>query len=241
MTEKQNVPLTLDERVIDNFRGRDPLTREVVPDAELDAAASALRGTRGHAEQIHALAETLAKDPTRTPAANALQLRQTALKLAEKAAANLDNTRARIAATIARLEADTAAPALPVDVHTTMLHGEIRQALSRMKDEDRHRALTAALEAGDDRVVGAILHGPAILSGLTDAAHAMFQHRFRSTRFPAETDRISRLGRALDAVERGGKSFVAFVDEASATPQARMAEQMSKKTAEMLAAIKKDA
>lgn len=240
MTEKLSVPISLDERTIDNFRARNPLTRDLVPDSELDAAANALRTTRGHAEQIHALSETLMKDPTRTPAAAALQLRQTSLKLAEKAAASLDNARAKVTAAITRLETETAAPALPVDVHNTMLQGEIRQALSRMKPDDRNAALTAALEKGDDSIIGAVLHAPAILSGLTDTTHAMFQHRFRTARFPIELDRISRLGKALDAVERGGRNFVSFVDEASATPQARMAEAMSKKTAEMLETIKKD-
>lgn len=234
------VPLSLDERAIDNFRARDPLSREVVPDSELDAATSALRATRGHAEQIHALSETLMKDPTRTPAAAALQLRQTSLKLAEKAAVSLDNARAKVSATIQQLETETAAPPLPVNAHTIMLEGEIRAAFSRLKDEDRNKALTEALEKGDDAIIGAILHAPAILSGLSDTAYELFRHRFRAVRFPAETDRITRLGKALDAVERGGRNFVSFVDEASATPQARMAEAMSKKTAEMLEAIKKD-
>ena len=121
-----------------------------------------------------------------------------------------------------------------------MLEGEIRQTFGRLKDDDRHKALTAALEKGDDAIIGAILHAPAILSGQTDAAHEMFRHKFRSARFPAETDRISRLKKALDAVERGGRAFVTFVDEASATPQARLAEAQAKKANEMLDAIKKE-
>lgn len=48
MTDKLRVPLSLDERTIDNFRARDPRTRDLVPDSELDAAASALRVTRQH-------------------------------------------------------------------------------------------------------------------------------------------------------------------------------------------------
>lgn len=229
------VPLSLSDDLLQPLYARDPDTGARLPDDDLDTLADALRQARGQAEQVLALSNALKADPTKSPAAVALTLREKGLKAGEKAAYALDQARNRLVATVGRLSAETAAPLLTRDAGGMMLEGEIRTALSRMTARDRSAAISPAFEDGEDAVIGAVLRGPALLSGLATDQRQMLQDRYRAERHPREADRIARLKKALEGLDRGAIALVDFTDAITTTPQAIRAEQAAERTEQALA------
>ena len=233
-----HVPLSLSDDVFEPLYARDPNTGARLHDDDLDALADALRQARGQAEQVLALSNALKADPTKSPGTVALTLREKGLKAGERAAHTLDQARNRLAATVARLSAETAAPLPARDAGAMMLEGEIRAALARMTARDRSAAISQAFEDGEDAVIGAMLRGPALLSGLGTDQQRMLQDRYRNERHPREADRIARLTKALEGLERGAVSLVGFTDAITTTPQAIRAEEAAERTERALASFK---
>jgi hypothetical protein len=217
-------PLALHEQVIERHHGRDRMTREIVPDADIQLLSGAFASARRASEALCEQARALRQDVTKTPEARAAQIRQASLRVAERVARSLDEARARIADTAERLASATSGPALPKSAHEVALHGEIRARLSAMKPEDRRAALNQALEAGDDMVVGAALAAPGLVSGLAAEEVSMYRARFREARHPAEADRLRRLEAALADTDRAGQSFLSFT-RAFDTSEARTAQE----------------
>lgn len=230
-----HVPLSLSEDLVAPLYARDPETGARMADDDLDALADALRHACSQAEQVLALANALRADPTKSPGAVALTLREKGLKAGEQAALSLDRARNRLSATVARLSAETAAPLLARDANGMMLEGEIRTALARMSPKDRTAAIGQAFEDGEDSVVGAVLRGPALLSGLGPDQRQMLQDRYRRERHPQEADRIIRLTKALDGLERGAVALLGFTEAIVTTPRALEAEQAAERTERALA------
>lgn len=230
-----HVPLALSDDLVAPLYARDPETGTRVPDDDLDALGDALRHAHGQAEQVLALSNALRADPTKSPAAVALTLREKGLKAGEQAAQSLDRARNRLAATVARLSEQTAAPLLARDAGSMMLEGEIRSALARMSPKDRTAAIGQAFEDAEDSVIGAVLRGPALLSGLGADQRQMLQDRYRRERHPREADRIIRLTKALDGLERCAVALLGFTEAIVTTPRALEAEQAAERTERALA------
>ncbi len=231
------IPLSLDERTVERYIARDPNTKALVQDAEMQAMAGALRTARDHAERIANLATTLGNDPTRTKEAAALTLKQNAIAIAEKATLAIDTARARALAAIERIETETKAPPPPRDAHAVMLDTEIRQSLARMSDDDRAKAVARAFDENDDTVIGAVLRGPAMLSGMPQSIHGMTRHRWRAAKFPNEVDRVERLRKAVEAVDRGGNSLIKYVDDIANSPAVKMTEAAARHAEQALLAV----
>ena len=230
-----HVPLSLSDDLVAPLYARDPETGARVADDDLDTLAGALRHAHGQAEQVLALSKALRADPTKSPSAVALTLREKGLKAGEQAAQSLDRARNCLAATLARLSEQTAAPLLARDAGAMMLEGEIRSALARMSAKDRTSAIGQAFEDGEDSVIGAVLRGPALLSGLAPDQRQMLQDRYRRERHPQEADRIIRLTKALDGLERGAAALLGFTEAIVTTPRALAAEQAAERTEQALA------
>ena len=236
MTDLPNqVPLALSDDLVAPLYKRDPETGARVADDDLDTLAGALRYAHGQAEQVLALSRALRADPTKSPSAVALTLREKGLKAGEQAAHSLDQARNRLSATVARLSAETAAPLLIRDAGAMMLEGEIRAALARMSPKDRTAAIGQAFDDREDSVIGAVLRGPALLSGLGTDQRQMLQDRYRRERHPQEADRIMRLTKALDGLERGAAALLDFTKAVVTAPHALAAEQAAERTEQALA------
>lgn len=82
----------------------------------------------------------------------------------------------------------------------------------------------AAIERGDDAVIGAVLRGPAFLTGLSEAELAVRQSTWRRIRFPEEFNRENRLKKAMEATEAAGRSFLTFVKSVADGEAARLAD-----------------
>jgi hypothetical protein len=231
----EHVPLSLSDDLVAPLYARDPETGARLADDDLDALAGALRHAHGQAEQVLSLSKALRADPTKSPSAVALTLREKGLKAGEQAAQSLDRARNSLAVTVARLSEQTAAPLLARDAGTMVLEGEIRAALARLSPKDRTAAIGRAFEDGEDSVIGAVLRGPALLSGLGPDQRQMLQDRYRRERHPQEADRIMRLTKALDGLERGAVALLGFTEAIVTAPRALAAERAAERTEQALA------
>lgn len=216
------VPPGLNEQAVEHFAVRDRKSGRIA-DEEVGALASAVKLAREEAIRLSHLEMATLADPTQTREAGLLQLANAAVRSGERIAAPLDAARAKVAARIAEIEKRISAPPAPRDALALSIESEVRARLAAMSDKDRSAAIDAALKAGDAVVVGAVLRGPALLTGLSDARHEMLRHSYRARFHKAEADRVSALRKALEATERMGNLFVSVVREATGSPAARLA------------------
>ncbi|ESX23022.1 hypothetical protein X767_16705 [Mesorhizobium sp. LSJC264A00] len=146
----------------------------------------------------------------------------------------LDAARAAAVKEIDRLAALTSAPPRPTSAVDVMLASEVRARFASMGDKQRAAALAAAV--ADDTVVAAVLNGPAMLSGITAEAMEMLRHRWRSERHGPDVDRMQRLGRAVEDIDRAGQLVVRFYSGLSSSEVVERAEASERAVQEALRA-----
>jgi hypothetical protein len=232
MAAPLSAPLAVHEAGIERHYGRDPRTGAALPDPALDGLASAMRSARAAAEQLAGLKVALDADPTRTPAARALQVREAALRLGDQAAGALDAAAAKAADAVRRLEAETK-PVPPREA----LAAEIRSRLASMQPADRAAVLEAALISGDRDVVGSVLGAPSFLAGLDPAQSETLTLRWRQRHHQDAAGQIARIRSALEAGERGGRAMLGFVQQLAEAPAARQAEAAAQAAGAALAGV----
>ncbi|AZO00344.1 hypothetical protein EJ066_26245 [Mesorhizobium sp. M9A.F.Ca.ET.002.03.1.2] len=235
-----DAPMSVDERLIEQFLAVDPATREKVADDDLDDLAGAVKAAREAAQRIVKFVEVTMRDKTQMPDAGLLQVRTHALSSSAAVATKLDAARTKVASAIDEFERESAAPAeSPATVH---FEREIRDAFKAMTDAQRKAAINDAFKTGNKTVLGAILRSPlpAYMSGFTTAHLEIVRHRYRSQFFPAQYERSRRLKKALAMAERQGEAFVGFVERVANSPAVTLA-QAAQRAREELAALYKDA
>ncbi|MDX8537848.1 hypothetical protein RFM23_09460 [Mesorhizobium abyssinicae] len=235
-----NAPMSVDERLIEQFHTVDPVTREKVDDDDLDDLAGAIKAAREAAQRIVKLTEVTARDRTQMPDAGLLQVRTHALSSSAAVATKLDAARTRIAGALEQFEKESAAPAeTPATAH---FEKEIRDAFKAMTDAQRKAAINDAFKTGNKMVLGAILRSPlpAFMSGLSPAYLEVVRHRYRSQYFAVAYERSRRLKKALEVAEKQGDAFVGFVDRVANSPAVTLA-QAAQQAREELAALYKAA
>lgn len=215
----KTVPLDLDPGMVATHRVRDPITKEHVVDPTLDRLVSAASLANVKAEGLYELAQAISADAGMAGHAARLAFATTATKAYNEANAKLaDAMRGAFADLNAQQR--TMTPAAPA----TFLATEIRSRLATMKAEERSQVLADA----DDATMGALANGPYWLSGVSKAVAELHLHTWRQRRFPEESERVRRLGRALDATRRIVVSFEAYVldlQKAMATPAVAAAKR----------------
>ncbi len=219
---KLKISADLNEALVEHHHPHDE-RGESKPDPAVAVLAAAVKTARESAERLAAAAEAIAADRTMTPEARAIRLRDNALKLAEATAARLDTAQASVRAELAQIETTLRTPPAP-DPATAPLESEIRARLASMNDKDRQAAINTAFSERNGLLVGAVLRGPAFLSGMSRATYDMAVHRYGQTFHPEQHQRRARLQAALDAAERCGRSFLGFVSPAIASEAARLAD-----------------
>jgi hypothetical protein len=87
----------------------------------------------------------------------------------------------------------------PTDVAGALLAAEIRAHVAK-----QNNPLEFAMKSiPDGRVLGALLHAPAFLSGLADDHLSIIRDRAREALHPAEAEKQRSLKKALDKVRSG--------------------------------------
>lgn len=217
------IPLALDPKNLDRHYVREPILRNKVSDAELDTLRGALATAHEAAAAIIDAREAISADQTRTPRARAVAIRKLALRRGELAASKLDAAREKVGRARDTLAAEIGAP--PVPMHQAHLAPEVRARLAGMSEGARARVLDHAVRHGDDLTVASYLSAPAYVSGAGEADQQTFRLRWQTSTHPAQLDRINRMGKALEAVERAGKGLVGLVETVANDPSAAMGER----------------
>jgi hypothetical protein len=231
-------PASLHEAEIERWQPRDPMTGELQSDADLQTLAGAMASARRDAERLAALAAALQGDPRRTPEGAAVELRRAALEIGERSAQTLDAARSRAVAALKTVEAETAAPPPPRDAVQLQIEAELRAKLAALPQAKRRALITEAIDSGDDTLPGAILRGPALLTGLTPEEHALIREQWRAARHPERAAKIARLTKALEATELGGNLLVSYVERLTTSDRAKAAQRKAAATEAALKAVK---
>ena len=231
------VPPSLHEAEVERHYPRDPITLEQQPDDDMRVLSAAMASARRNAEQLAELATALRNDRTRTPEAQALELRKAAMSLGEKAARNLDGARQRVGEALKRIETETSAPPPPRDAVALQIEAELRSKLSALPASDRRAAIAAAIRSGDDTIVGAVLRGPAMLSGMDQTEQDYTRLQWRQIRHPEKAARIDRLAKAIEATDTGGNLLMSYVERVSSSPDARQANAQASATESVMQSI----
>lgn len=204
----KDVPLDINEGMLTRFRVRDPQTREFVSDAAIDHLVSAAAAMRANAETARSLAEAISADRSFSGQAGRQRFPADATKLFMKAENKITEAMKVAFTELARVE-KSIRPGAPLN----MLASEIRARLAALPSEQRSNILNEA----DDATIGAIISGPYWLSGLTKSQVDLAYRAWSEKRYPAENDRIRRIGKALDAARRVGLSFQSYVEDLTRT------------------------
>lgn len=202
---------SIHEALVARHFARDPETREPIYDPAIGAMHDAMRAARLAAEKAHRVAEAIHANENMTVAARHRRVRDESWKIVEASLRAVDAARERAQREHRDLEARTSAPPRPADAVGTMLASEIRSRLASMTPKDRKAAIGAALADGDDTVLGAVLNAPPMLSGVGSAAeHSVLREQWRRKRHGGDIDRMERIGRALEDMERAGALMVSL-------------------------------
>lgn len=227
------VPPSIDERTVEHLGERDR-SGQLVADPDLTELTTAVRLAREESERLVNLSNAVQQDGSMTPEAGLIRTSSAAMKAAERVAARLDASRAKVQAAIAALDKKTSAPPPPTNPAALHLESEIRARLASMKnDAERDKAIKAA--ANDMTVLGAILRGPAFLSGVSEAKLLTLRSAYASQFHPGEAKRRERLLKALEATERSGDAFVAFVRDMTDSKAAKIAAENARRAEEAFA------
>lgn len=214
------VPLALHPATLERHHGADPITRAQVRDDVVAALANAVGSAQAASQKLLDAKKTLAVDPTLTPAARALRVRELALAVGDRHAPALDRARAQTVATISKLETESL-PAAPRDA----IAAEIRNAIRAMPPKARGRAIEAALASQDAATIGAILAAPSpLLTGVDPAVIETLKPRWRKAAHPEAAERLERLGKALEDLDRAGMALLTFTTRLSQNSEATAAE-----------------
>jgi hypothetical protein len=219
-------PLSIHEALIDKHRARDQIR-----DPMIDSLHAAMVAARRHAERIADLPVSVMADKVYSQATNAEKLRKSVLALSEQAEKSLDEAAAKAGAELERVKAKIAVPPAPTqDSLEAGLEAECRAHLRSVTEKDRRAVLADAIQRDDMAVIGAVLRGPAMLSGMSNVERELRRIEWQRKTYPSELDRIQRLAKAIGAVERASRLVVAFAhevadDAATSQPLQRRAQR----------------
>lgn len=230
------VPLGLDERTISHFAERDPRTGQPLPDAELDGLSVTVKIAREEAESLVNLANAMRADRSQPVEAALVRTSDAALKAASRVAARIDAARARATAALAGIERKISAPPPPANPAAMHMEGLILNRLAAMPEKERTETVAAAFAARDERVIAAVLRGPAFLAGVGSAQQDIWRHRYAKEFHPADAARRDRLRKALEGTDRAGDIFVGLIRQMTNTEAARIAAANARAAEEALAA-----
>ncbi|MEX2167418.1 MAG: hypothetical protein WD852_10445 [Methyloceanibacter sp.] len=182
-----------------------------------DAAAAALRG---HDLQM--------RNEMLTPIARQRAARKVAFDNFDKAARRVDAARIRVESELKKIASATSAPPGPITPVAQLREQHLLDALAMLDPKARGVAIHAAIESGDDDLVGAALRAHPLVSGMGKAEIEMRRHAWRVKRHPAAVDRETRLKKATADLTRMGSLLLAFVGnltDAQEIARAEAAEQ----------------
>jgi hypothetical protein len=217
------LPPSLHEGMVEQFAKRDRHTGRIVDDEYIGGLSRAVKLARESADALANLEQAALADSTQTREAALLQVSGAALKSGERVAKALDAARGRVQAEIALIDRQTGTPPPPKDAVEVSLESDIRNRLSQMPTKERDDVLSEALATNNAMILGAVLRGPAMLSGLTNTRMDILRARYRKQFHAEATARREALAKALEATNRAGNLFVGLIKQATEEPAVQLA------------------
>jgi hypothetical protein len=187
---------SLDPRVFDG--DTDDLAIQGVKNAMAVGLEAATRAYQG-AVAIHL-------DETLSTGGRHVKADQWAVQVTRPALMKFDSEGARLAATIAGLEAKLRGPAPPAAV----VAAEVRAAFRALTPKEKGKATHAAIEQGDDGSIGALLDGPLMLTGMSATERDLLSARWAKERLPVEVKRLEELKKASVHLRRAGSVLLSY-------------------------------
>ena len=180
-------------------------------DPSLTEVQGALAACRSAVENARAGALALLANEMYSTGAKHVAADDFAFKCLRPALAATDRVAQRLAGEIRSLETKTAVPSPPRDV----LAAEVRSRLSQMTPGARSKAVATSINDGDDILVAALLSGPAMLSGATQAEVDHAREQWRRARLPDDCRRLDELRKAQVHLQRAGALTLAYQSKCS--------------------------
>lgn len=156
--------------------------------------------------------EALDADPTLPPAARDVQHAATAEKKFNLGFRAVDAARAAIERAILA-EERAVLNSVRVPAQHAHLSTEVRARLVAMEEEDRNKAIMAALAAGDSTVVGAVVEAPAWLSGNREGAPDLYKMLWAKRHAPERVERVEKLEKLRARLDAAGSTSMARYSE----------------------------
>lgn len=222
---------TINEKLIERHLkpdDDDPILREMVAAAKL---------ARENADKAKALTAAVMKNTLKTEAARHKEARTAGWKLTEKATLALDAARKAAVDKIEVIKNRTKGPTVTRDLVTETRMRELRERLSLLPKERRDAILHEAVANDDELLVAAVLSVQSWLSGMSDAEVGMVRHAWVQKHFAADVDRMQRLGRAIEDVDRIGTIVNGYVDKLTDLNLVAEAERAERAAAEALKSL----
>lgn len=233
-----DVPASVHEAMIERHFTKDPTTNTSVSDVHLQGLQDAMQSCRVSAERARELTATVMKNSMLTVPARHREAKEKSWKVISASTIKLDAARRAALAELAAVQAKINAPPKPNDATGAGIAAEVRGRLAAMSPDGRSKALQDALLAGDDVVLGAALHGPAMLSGMDDATELNdWRARWQLKRHPGEVDRVARLDKAVSDIERAGSLLIGFTASLTDPSIIAAAEESERQAAAAVAAV----
>ncbi|AZQ66057.1 hypothetical protein EF888_02310 [Silicimonas algicola] len=213
--------------VVENIDGYGDDTKDVLAQV-MTAFSTAYENVRS----VWDAREKVEQDTSKTADARLLQLDGFAAKKLESATRTFDATSARITTTIRYLEGELAQPI--AEKASGSVAAEIRAHAKSLPTDKLHQLISDAVDGGDSLTVGAVLMGPAYLSGLTPDLQKTYLKHWNQKQRPDVAKRLHVLQQAKAMLDRdAGKVFVAMEKAVGGTStkarQVRLAQMAADK------------
>lgn len=150
---------------------------------------------------INAAREKLRNDPTVTAGAAVVRLVTEAERKHNHIVDTFSKTEERLRSTERTLEKSLLAPVVQ-NAGLGTVNGEIREHVKKLDAGKRHKLIEDAFAKRDGSTLVALLGCPPFLSGLDDAAHALYLRRLQEMREPVTTRRLKSVRAAIALMER---------------------------------------
>jgi hypothetical protein len=163
-------------------------------------------------EQIISAREASKRNPSWTEGAQVLHVADLADKVQTRAARLVDSTLASLQRKIDGFEQELRKP---IEAGaSTALAAEVRAHAKSLPLPARNKLVMDLISKNDQRSLGALLGAPPFLSGLDDAAVAVYTEQFNRTRQPALARRVAVMKTAHEMLSNAGSLFIVQVEAA---------------------------
>jgi len=171
---------------------RESLTSKSPDDVDVQRALNAQRRVAEAVEGLLSLRSS--RDPRVSPGQHLDTIDRHARRLAEQAVSRVDEARQGLVRRMKQAQDLMHESLAREDAHSA----EVRKALRELPPEERDRAVRQAIEAGNRRVIGAVMAAPGIASGLPDETLAGLRTVAAKRLHPELVDETERLSHVHD-------------------------------------------